>query len=325
MNEIELGNTGLRAPQLGFGCSAVLGRAGRAASVQALSTAWEEGIRFFDTARSYGYGEAEGLLGAFLRGRRDQAVIATKFGIVPAPQPGWKQMAKSAARGLLAFAPKTHAMLRKRAGSQFTANQFTIPVLQQSIETSLRKLGTDRVDILFLHAAPASVLEQDDLFAAMQRLIDEGKVRVAGLSAAPDVVHLALERGTRQLRAMQFPCNVFEPFVAGGRAQHNHDCAFVANQPFGGTERVKECRSLLESMARDQALDRTLGEKLDPMDDETFADVVLNAILRGTGIHVAIPAMMCPEHIRANARAVANSRFNADEIAQIRRVLMGRT
>ena len=81
MNEIELGSSGLRTPQIGFGCSALLGRSGRSDSLKALGVAWDEGVRFFDTARAYGYGESEGLLGEFLRGRRDQAVIATKFGI----------------------------------------------------------------------------------------------------------------------------------------------------------------------------------------------------------------------------------------------------
>lgn len=321
MNAMELGDTGLRAPQLGFGCSAVLGRAGRTASLCALNTAWDEGIRFFDTARSYGYGEAEGLLGEFLRGRREQAVIATKFGILPARQPGWKQLAKSAARGVLALAPSAHTMLRRRAASQFSANRFTIPVLHESIEASLRSLSTDRVDILFLHAAPASVLEQDELLGAMQRLIETGKVRIAGLSAAPDVVELALNRNVPPLRAMQFPCNVFEPLLTGSK-KHNHDCVLVANQPFGGTVRVQECRARLQSLVRNDAVDPALREKLDSMNDELFADVVLNTIVCGTGIHVAIPAMMRPEHIRANVKAVRDSRFGAEEIVQIREALV---
>ena len=50
MQDIELGNTGLRAPQVGFGCSALLGRSGRTESLRALAAAWDEGIRFFDAA-----------------------------------------------------------------------------------------------------------------------------------------------------------------------------------------------------------------------------------------------------------------------------------
>jgi aryl-alcohol dehydrogenase-like predicted oxidoreductase len=322
MQEIELGDSGLRAPQLGFGCSALLGRAGRTDSLRALAAAWDEGVRFFDTARSYGDGEAEALLGEFLRGRRSQAVIATKFGILPGHQSGLRRAAKSVARKILAMVPSVHSMLQKRSGSQFTANQFTIPVLRLSIEQSLEKLGTDYVDMLFLHAAPASVLEQEDLLEAMGRLVEAGKVRIAGLSAEPGVVKLALERQTRPLRAMQFPCNVFDISAAGSLARQNHrDCVLVANHPFGGVARVQQCRTLLRGLTENLALDATLRAKLERVDDAALSDVVLNAILRDSGIHVVIPAMMRIEHVKANVRALTHSRFDSGEIAQIRGAL----
>ena len=60
MNEIELGTSGMRTPQIGFGCSALLGRSGRSDSLRVLDVAWDQGIRFFDTARAYGYGASMG-------------------------------------------------------------------------------------------------------------------------------------------------------------------------------------------------------------------------------------------------------------------------
>jgi aryl-alcohol dehydrogenase-like predicted oxidoreductase len=322
LQEIELGSSGLRAPQIGFGCSALLGRCGRTDSLRALSAAWDEGIRFFDTARAYGYGECEALLGEFLRGRREQAVICTKFGIMAARQPAWKGVAKSVARKILAIAPAAHSMLQKRAGSQFSSNQFTIPVLQRSIEESLRQLGTDHVDMLLLHAAPASVLDQDDLLEAMGRLVEAGKVRIAGLSAEPEVVELAMERKTYPLRAMQFPCSVFGISAAGKMAQHcNGDCVLVANQPFGGSARAQQCRTILNALADKNDLSAGLREKLRSKEDNLLADVVLNAILRDTGIHVVIPSMMNLKHIQSNVRAVTHSLFDSGEIAQIRHAL----
>jgi len=323
MNEIELGSSGLRTAPIGFGCSALLGRSGRADSLRALDEAWDEGVRFFDTARSYGYGESEALLGEFLRGRRDRAVIATKFGIVPAPQSPWKQAAKSVARKIVSAAPSARTVLRKGAAAQFTEGQFTIPVLQQSIETSLRKLGTEYVDLLFLHSAPASVLHQEDLLEAMGRLVDQGKVRVAGLSAEPDVVALAVERKVEPLGAMQFPCNLFNLCgVIGFPAQTGGDCVLIANHPFGGVDRVHECREKLQALAASPELDISLRDKLHRLDDPTLADVVLNVILRDTGIHVVIPAMMRIEHIQANVRALKSSRFNSEEIMQIRKMFL---
>jgi aryl-alcohol dehydrogenase-like predicted oxidoreductase len=320
MNEIELGSSGLRTPQIGFGCSALLGRSGRSDSLKALGAAWDQGIRFFDTARAYGYGESEGLLGEFLRGRRDQAVIATKFGILPSPQALWKKAARAVARQVLAVAPSARKILQKGAATQFHSNQFTVAVLKQSIDESLQKLATDRVEFLFMHAAPASVLEQEDLLDAMGRLVEAGKVRVAGISAEPDVIALALERRIAPLNALQFPCNVFElsaaiRFSKIGSSGH----VLVANHPFGGVARVQSCRALLREFADKPGFDAVLREKIGGLEDGIFADLVLNTILRDTGIHVVIPAMMRVEHVRANVRAVAQSRFTSAEIAQIRK------
>jgi aryl-alcohol dehydrogenase-like predicted oxidoreductase len=321
LQEIELGNSGLRTPQIGFGCAALLGRSDRRESLRALDAAWEEGIRFFDTARSYGYGESEALLGEFMQGRREQAVIATKFGILPARQAAWKNAARFIARKVLAVMPSARTLVRRGAATQFSENQFTLPVLQQSVEASLRKLKTECVDFLFLHAAPASVLEQDDLLEAMARLVEVGKVRVAGLSAEPDVIELALSRKT-PLSAMQFPCNVFDLSAAMNFSRHGAgEIALVANHPFGGVARVQQCRTVLQALAQQNDLDAALREKLGAVDDAVFADVVLNAILRDTGIHVVIPAMMRVEHIRDNVRAVTESRFDSRELAQIRQTL----
>lgn len=325
MNSIPLGNTGLEAPRIGFGCAALLGRTGRKESLAALAVAWEQGIRFFDTARSYGYGESEALLGEFLRGRRHEAVIATKFGILPAKQASWKRLAKSAARSVLKMAPSAHKVLQKAAAGQFTKGQFTIPVLRQSIEESLRKLRTDVVDMLFLHAAPASVLEQQDLLDAMHRLVEQGKVRVAGFSGEPADVAIAMERNMPQLRAMQFPCNVFDVSAAIEFSRfHGAVPALVANHPFGGVSRVEQTRAALASLVANSNIDPGLREKLANVDDSLLADVVLNVILRDTGIHVVIPAMMKPSHIRLNVEAVSNSRFTSAEIAQIRQEFAGR-
>jgi aryl-alcohol dehydrogenase-like predicted oxidoreductase len=322
LTEIELGNTGLRSPAIGFGCAALLGRTGKADSLRALAAAWDEGIRFFDTARSYGYGESEGLLGSFLKGRRDRALIATKFGILPSRQTAWKKVAKSVARSVLAVAPSSRRLLQKGAATQFSSNQFTVPVLQQSIDESLQKLGTDYVDILYMHSAPAGVLDQNDLLEALTRLVKAGKVRVAGISAAPDVIESALERGTAPLRAMQFPCNVFDlsaAFALG--AKNSAGSILTANHPFGGAARVQACRTILRDLANLPAIDPTLREKLREVDDHLLAEVVFSTILSGTGIHMVIPAMMQVHHVRTNVSAATRWRFTPEEVNTIRTAL----
>src|SRR5947207_2157953 len=83
----------VRTSVLGFGCGSVMGRVGKSDSLRAMGAAWDAGITLFDTARSYGFGEAEAVLGQFLRGKRDQAVIATKFGIAAQPLSPVKRIA----------------------------------------------------------------------------------------------------------------------------------------------------------------------------------------------------------------------------------------
>jgi aryl-alcohol dehydrogenase-like predicted oxidoreductase len=75
---------------------------------------------------------------------------------------------------------------------------------------------------------------------------------------------------------------------------------------------------VLSALAVRQDLSAQLREKLASGGDTLLPEVVLNAILNGTGIHVVIPAMMSVEHIHANVRSLAHSRFDSAEIEQIR-------
>ena len=317
---------GLRPTVLGFGCGAVLGRVGKADSLRAMGEAWEQGITLFDTARSYGYGEAEGLLGEFLRsgGRRDHATIFTKFGILPPQKSLLKSVAKPLVRGLLQVLPGARGAVRKVAGSEVAPNQFTVDVLRTSLEESLRQLKTDHVDVLFLHSAPASALQQDDMLAALQSFVDSGKVRVAGISAEVSVLQQAIDLPV--FGSMQAAANVFDLGVTELTRAHAGDHLFVANHPFGGVTRVAESKARLLSLANDASLDAALREKLRDSDtNRLLAEVVFAVVLRGTGIHTVVPAMMRPENIRTNAAAVSASRFSDDEVALLRQRLLTRT
>ena len=320
----EFGAGGLKSSVLGFGCAPLMGRAGKRDSLRALAAAYEYGITFYDTARSYGYGECEALLGEFLRGKRDRVLVSTKFGIVPAKQNLLKRIAKPVIRGALRAVPSARKLVQKGIRGEFQEGQFTVEVLQRSIAESLRKLRTDYVDILFLHAAPASVLEQHDVLREMEKLVQSGKVRMAGLSAAPEVIEAALEKHPHPLSAMQFPCNVFDLSMTQSVASSSPSgFGFAANHPFGGVGRAAETRESLGEIANSWETSAELREKLGSVDDSVLAEVVLNVITQGTGIQVVIPAMVRPDHLRANAQAVLHPRFSASEIQWLRNRLSG--
>jgi len=303
---------------LGFGCAALLGRASRKESLTALATAFDSGITFYDTARSYGYGGSEGLLGEFFAGRRDQAVICTKFGILPASSGGWKQKIKPLARAVVKAIPALRKAAQAQAASQFVGGQFDVATLKSSFETSLRELRTDYVDMLILHAAPESVLAQDDLLEAMGRLVEAGKVRMAGISAELPVISIFFQARQKPLTTAQFALNLsLMDFVA--QTQRNADLLLVANHPFGGPGGNGATR--IEALRQSPALPQTLREKLVPGDPQVLPEVVLNCILLGTGVTSVIPAMMQPHHIASNIAAVENCRFSREELDLLRYAL----
>ena len=323
MRTAQLGNTGISCSVLGFGCSSILGRSGKRESLRALGAAWDSGITLYDTARSYGFGESEAVLGEFLSGRRHQAVISTKFGILPVRPPLWKRIAKPAARAIVGLAPFLRGTVRKQAGQQSTESNFSIEELESSVEASLRKLKTDYLDLLFLHSPPVSILKQNDLLAAMEKLVAAGKVRAAGISGDSEVVRETTARRPAPLWALQFPCNMLDSSVAGviesnckafpGAARFGA----IANQPFGGALRIQECRKILLRVAQTPELNRDLREKLGSIDDGVLSDVVLNTILNLDSVDAVVTSMMRLPHLEKNVAAVTGSRFTVHDLREI--------
>lgn len=307
---------------LGFGCAALLGRSSKKESLAALNTAFDAGITLYDNARSYGYGHAEGLLGDFIAdgSKRDRIVICTKFGIKPTPK-SWKQQLRPVVRAAVRLVPSLRGAVQRRLKDQFQSDNFTIADLQLSIETSLRQLRTGYVDMLLLHAAPMTVLQQDDLFAAIERLVEQGKVKLAGISADIPVIEAAFKQRVPILKTAQFAVNPSQLSFTKTTAK-NDDLLLVANHPFGGPTGVHETKARLAALAADSTLPADLRAKLADTDPQVFPELVFGLILSGTGISAVIPAMMQTRHIQSNIAAVQNCRFTAEELATVRSALI---
>jgi D-threo-aldose 1-dehydrogenase len=324
MRTVRLDGYGMTSSVLGFGCSAVMGRVGRKASLAALGAAFDAGITFYDTARSYGYGEAEAVLGEFLLPRRDTVVVSTKFGILPAKTNPFKQALKPVARGLLRLAPAARKAMQGQIAAQFSGGHFTVEAMRSSLNTSLRALKTGYVDLFFLHLPPVSVLQQEDLFAALQQLTVEGKVLRVGVAADAPIAIAALKAQRPDLRTVQFPCNLFDPGLAGQLGEFGSDVLAIANHPFGGPQRIAESRRMIQALAQEPATPESLRFKLRELDDALLADLVLNTITSSTGIKVVVPSMLRLEHLQANVAAIEHSRFTAEELQWLRRRLFSR-
>lgn len=150
---------------LGLGCmgmSEFYGPGDEAGGIATIHRAIALGITFFDTANMYGNGANEELLGRAITGKRDQVVIATKFGIVRDP-------AVPTARSL----------------------NGTPGYAKACCETSLKRLGIETIDLYYLHRADPKVPIEDTV-GAMSDLVQAGKVRTLGLSeVAPDTLRRA--------------------------------------------------------------------------------------------------------------------------------------
>jgi aryl-alcohol dehydrogenase-like predicted oxidoreductase len=319
MRYIDLGASGWKTSALGFGCSAVMGRVGRRQSLRTLSEAYDAGITFFDTARSYGYGESEALVGEFLQNRRDRVILSTKFGIVPVQQRGWKRSLMPVIRATVDIVPSVRKLIRRQVKAQFKENQLTRVELRRSLEESLRKLRSHYIDILFLHSPSVYVLAQSDLLEDLEKLVESGKIRAVGISAEPEVITAALKAKTAPLTSMQFPVNLFDLSIMRHiTAAQSRGLMFIANHPFGGTDRLDKSRTRLGELAASPEVSPELRSKLTSGDEGILSEVILNLIVTDTGIQVVVPSMMKVRHLRANVQAISNCRFTREELAWIR-------
>ncbi|PYM01934.1 MAG: aldo/keto reductase [Verrucomicrobia bacterium] len=137
----------LEVSVVGLGCNNFGWRIDAEASAKVIDAAFESGITFFDTADRYGKGQSEDFLGRALGPRRDQIILATKFGM---------EMEK---------------------GQQGASPQY----IGEAIEASLRRLRTDRIDLYQLHQ-PDPKTPVADTLAALDQLVRAGKVREIGCS-----------------------------------------------------------------------------------------------------------------------------------------------
>jgi aryl-alcohol dehydrogenase-like predicted oxidoreductase len=138
----------LQATVVGLGCNNFGRRMDSEGATRVVHAALEEGITFFDTADMYGSGQSEEMLGAALKGRREEAVIASKFGH------------SSGGEG-------------RSGGSRRW--------IRIAVEASLRRLDTDWIDLYQLHTPdPATPIEET--LETLTELVSEGKIRCAGSS-----------------------------------------------------------------------------------------------------------------------------------------------
>ena len=162
----KLPRTDLTLSEVGFGVWTVAtnwwGKIEDGDKSALLENAVEEGINFFDTADTYGDGFGEEILAKVIGHKRNDLIIATKFGYdIYDPTP--------------------------REGHQERTQKFEKEFVKFACEQSLRRLGTDYIDLYQAHNIKLADLEKDELFETLEQLQFEGKIRYFGVAIGPDI------------------------------------------------------------------------------------------------------------------------------------------
>jgi aryl-alcohol dehydrogenase-like predicted oxidoreductase len=188
----RFGSTDLYVSEFGLGCARIGGIFKRepAEFINLLSAAYDVGITFFDTANIYSQGESEELIGRAFRTRRERVVIATKAGFVlPARRQVVARLKPIVRPMLKAFGISRQHLPSAVRGA--VSQDFSPAGLREAVEGSLRRLRTDHLDLLQLHAPAPEVVESGEWVDALEALKREGKIRYYGASCESPEASLA--------------------------------------------------------------------------------------------------------------------------------------
>ena len=183
MKHRRLGNSSIEISAIGLGCMTMIGLYGAADDTESIATihqAIDAGLNFIDTSDAYGNGSNEELVGRAIAGRREDVVLATKFGNVRKPD------GKPGADG---------------------RPEFVI----EACEASLKRLGVECIDLYYQHRVDPDVPIEDTV-GAMARLVDQGKARALGLSEAAEAT-LRRAHAVHPIAALQSEYSLWTRFA----------------------------------------------------------------------------------------------------------------
>ncbi|NEP19361.1 MAG: aldo/keto reductase [Leptolyngbya sp. SIO4C1] len=184
MQQRPFGQTNLAVSSLGLGCSRLGGNlqdGNRQQAIKTLQKALDAGINFYDTADSYGQGQSERLLGKAFKKSRDRVILATKAGYCLSPMGSLASRVKPILKPLVRLLKPKSSSLAQAKGSLLRQN-FTRDYLIQSVESSLRRLQTDHLDLFQLHSPSTAILQAGEIFETLAVLKQQGKLRYYGVS-----------------------------------------------------------------------------------------------------------------------------------------------
>ena len=295
MHSQELDSSGLQVTRVGLGCNNFGGRLDLERTRAVVDAALEAGITFLDTADIYGGGGSERFLGEILEGRRDQVVLATKFGMGPD---------EGMARG---------------------SREYT----RHALAASLERLRTDYVDVYYYHQ-PDETTPVAETIGAMRELVEEGRVRAIGVSNF-SVEQLDEAVAAGPVAALQNHYNLLE---REAEADVLPRCAelgvgFVPYFPLasglltGKYRRGEPPPQGTRLSGRSEALSDSAFDRIEALEafaqerGHTLLELAIAGLASQPGVVSVIAGATAPEQVRANA-AAADWELSADDLTALR-------
>ena len=288
---------------LGFGSSNLMGGITRRDSVALLETAFGAGIRHFDTTPSYGYGEAERVLGTTFASRRDQITITTKYGLLPPRNRNLLGIARRILLPVVKAVPSLKSRIRSRVpavGGGLARARFTPEELRASIDASLGALQTDYIDILLLHEAIASDLS-GELLEELERSIETGRIRHFGIGSEAAASAAIYQADPRFCPIMQFEWSV----LSGTRPAYPGSFLITHRSLSSGFVRLRAWLGANTGIAR--AWSRELD--LDVMSGAVLARLMLAAARHANPEGMTLFSSRSPANIKANVALMRDKSF----------------
>jgi aryl-alcohol dehydrogenase-like predicted oxidoreductase len=303
MRTVVCPGLGREVSALGFGCAPLGSRVSEAQGLRALGLAFDRGVTWYDVAPPYGDGEAEGILGKFLAGRRDRVAICTKFGIPrPVVSPALRLIRPAARAMARAFPQLRGGMAKARvAGSR---ERLRAEQIESSVVESLRRLRTDYIDVLALHEPGPQDCSSEAILRELRRMIEKGYVRCLAIAGSAEAI-AAGARASEHYKIAQLRDDPFARTAAGVKGALASDASFffVSYSVFGALDRLADL--LVGGGGRLGALASQLGYGPPFMASEMILDYAFAANPEG----VVLASMFTPAHIEMNcARAARPSR-----------------
>ena len=300
-------NTFIR--RISFGCSNLLGDKTVEGGMALLEAAYDTGIRGFDVARVYNFGDAERLVGKFAGSRRSELTITTKFGLMPNANVARMGALVGIVRRMMRSSHFIRKLVRRNVSKITQGGRFDVPMAQASLEESLRMLNTDYIDIYLLHEAAASDYS-DELLAFLEQARDQGKIRAFGVGSGYRQLAQVAQLAPRLLEVAQFDSSVtndnrraFEDIRPPGNK------LVITHGSFSGTEFIQNAIST--NAPQVQQWSERLG--FDLKTPGLLHAALLHCALRSNTKGKVIFRASTPNRIRENMHAL-DTRFSCEQL-----------